>query len=252
MLEVTIVPCLRDNYAYLVRPQGQKQVLVVDPSEAEPVVAAVEREGLELVGILNTHHHYDHVGGNEGLRAKYGNLPVVAYEGDRSRIPAISRGLNDDEEFELANMRFRCIHVPGHTTGALAYFGEGAVFTGDTLFAAGCGRLFEGTPEMMNRSLNDRLAKLPADTKVYCGHEYTVSNLKFALHVEPDNADAKAALADAETKRANGEPTIPTTIAHELATNPFMRVTQPALKNRFGGGDAASVLGAVRKAKDEF
>ena len=252
VLEVTIVPCLMDNYAYLVRPKGQRQALVVDPSESEPVIAAVERENLELVGILNTHHHHDHVGGNEGLRAKFGGLQIVGFEGDASRIPGLTRGVRDNEELEIANMKVVCLHVPGHTTGAMAYLCGGKVFTGDTLFAAGCGRLFEGTAEMMNRSLNERLAKLPATTQVYCGHEYTVKNLRFALHVEPDNADMKAALDEAISTRAKGLPTIPTTIARELATNPFMRVTEPGLNAAFGGVDPASVLGALRKAKDEF
>ncbi len=252
MPSVSIVPCLSDNYAYLVRRDGSNDAFVVDPSEAEPVIAAVDALGLRLVGILNTHHHHDHVGGNEGLVAKFGPLPIVAFEGDKGRVPGQTRGVGDEETFEVAGLSVRALHVPGHTTGAVAYATDGAVFTGDTLFIAGCGRLFEGTPAMMHRSLSERIARLPDDTRVYCGHEYTVSNLQFALHADPDNADARKALDEAREKRARGESTVPSTIARERATNPFLRVTSPAMRERFGGGDAVSVLAAVRKAKDEF
>ena len=252
MPSVSIVPCLSDNYAYLVRVDGSDATLVVDPSESAPVIAAVEKLGLRLVGILNTHHHHDHVGGNEGLIARFGELPVVAFEGDRGRVPAQTRGVADEETFEMAGLSIRALHVPGHTTGALAYVTDGVVFTGDTLFVAGCGRLFEGTPAMMHRSLSERLGTLPEDTRVFCGHEYTVSNLQFAVHVDPDNADARRALDEAREKRARGESTVPSTIAAERATNPFLRVSAPAMRDAFGGGDAVSVLAAVRKAKDEF
>ncbi len=252
MPSVSIVPCLSDNYAYLVRLDGSDDAFVVDPSESEPVIAAVEKLGLHLVGILNTHHHPDHVGGNVGLIARFGELPVVAFQGDRGRVPAQTRGVEDEETFDLAGLSIRALHVPGHTTGAVAYVTDGAVFTGDTLFIAGCGRLFEGTPEMMHHSLTDRIAALPEATRVYCGHEYTVANLQFAVHVDPDNVDARRALEAAREKRARGESTVPSTIATERATNPFLRVAAPAMRDRFGGGDPVSVLAAVRKAKDEF
>ena len=145
-MRVHIVPCLQDNYAYLVHAEGRKEALVVDPSEAAPVIAAAEREGLVIVGILNTHHHWDHVGGNEELVRLRGGLPVFGHQSDAGRIPLFERGLRDGESFEAAGLGFRVMHVPGHTSGALAYIAHDAVFTGDTLFAAGCGRLFEGTP----------------------------------------------------------------------------------------------------------
>lgn len=251
-MHVTIVPCLSDNYAYLVHADGEKKAFVVDPSEAEPVIAAVEREGLELVGILNTHHHHDHVGGNEGLVKRFGELEVVAFEGDRGRVPAQTKGVGHGGELDLARLHIQTLHVPGHTTGAISYVVDGAVFTGDTLFISGCGRLFEGSAADMNASLNDKLAKLPPDTKVYCGHEYTVNNLRFAAEVDPDNDAIREALAEAKAKRERGEPTVPSTLGRELATNPFMRVRQEALKKRYGSDVAAEVLGAVRTAKDNW
>jgi hydroxyacylglutathione hydrolase len=251
-MQVTIVPCLRDNYAYLVRRHGERDAFVVDPSEALPVVAALEREGLRLTAVVNTHHHYDHVGGNEELVDRYGVKDVIAFDGDRGRVPRQTRGVHDGEAIEVAGLKLRAHHVPGHTTGAIAYEVDGAVFTGDTLFVAGCGRLFEGTPADMNRSLNEKLAKLDPTTQVYCGHEYTVQNLRFASVIEPGSAAVAEALREALEKRKNGEPTVPSTIERELATNPFMRVSNPDVRSRYGGGDSASVLGAVRKAKDEW
>lgn len=250
-MRVLPVPCLSDNYAYLVTAGGADAV-VVDPSEAEPVIAALEREGLRLVAILNTHHHHDHVGGNEGLLARYGAVPVFAHESDKGRVPAQTELVREGQKVEVAGLSFDTLHVPGHTTGAVSYFGHGAVFTGDTLFVAGCGRLFEGTPAMMFTSLCEKLAKLPGDTKVYCGHEYTASNLRFALHVEPENAAAKEKLARVTAMRERGEVTVPSTIAEELATNPFLRVGEATVRDRFPGESPSDVLGAVRKAKDGF
>jgi hydroxyacylglutathione hydrolase len=253
-MRVVPIACLSDNYAYLVARDGAREAVVVDPSEAEPVLAALAREGLELVAILNTHHHFDHVGGNEALRARLGDLPVYGYESDfaERRIPAQTVGVKEGEPFEAAGLSFRPLHVPGHTLGAVAYVVGDAVFTGDTLFVAGCGRLFEGTPEMMYTSLCDKLGKLPGETRVYCGHEYTVNNLRFAETVEPENEDVRRALADARAKRERGEPTVPSTMADELRTNPFLRVDTPGVRARYAGTNRAEVLGAVRKAKDAF
>lgn len=225
---------------------------MVDPSEAAPVVSALEREGLRLVGILATHHHHDHVGGIEELLAKYGKMPVFAHESDEGRVPGQTEKVKEGLPVSAGGLTFEPLHVPGHTTGAVAYFGHGAVFTGDTLFVAGCGRLFEGTPEMMYTSLCEKLAELPGETKVYCGHEYTASNLRFALYAEPDNAAAKVKQARVLAMRERGEPTVPSTIAEEIATNPFLRVMEAGLRERFPGETAAIVLGAVRKAKDNF
>ena len=251
-MRVIPVPCLSDNYAYLVTRDGSNEAIVVDPSESEPVIAAIEREGLTLVAILCTHHHVDHVGGNEGLLARYGSKPVYAYASDKGRVPAQTVFVEEGEPFDVIGLSFTPLHVPGHTTGAVAYHVDGAVFTGDTLFVAGCGRLFEGTPAMMLASLADKLGKLPPDTKVYCGHEYTVSNLRFAVHAEPDNRAAAEKLDRAKATRERGEPTVPSTIGEERETNPFMRCDLASLQDRYPGESAVDTFAAVRKAKDSF
>jgi hydroxyacylglutathione hydrolase len=256
-VEVRIIPCLKDNYAYLLRPPGSELAVVVDPGEAAPVLAELQRLGVKLGAILATHHHLDHVGGNADLVEKFPGIPVYASAHDRGRIPAQTAFVADGDEIDVLGLKFRCLLVPGHTLGALAYYGEGAVFTGDTLFVAGCGRLFEGTPAMMHESLNVRLAALPDDTRVYCGHEYTASNLRFAAHVEPGNAAVRAKAERVAAQRARNEPTVPSTIAEERATNPFMRVGSAEIITSMaaqlaGGTSPEAVLGAVRAAKDNF
>ncbi|MFO7179974.1 MAG: hydroxyacylglutathione hydrolase [Pseudomonadota bacterium] len=253
---IEIVPCLKDNYAYVVSRSGDRRALVVDPSEGEPVRAALERLGLELAGILCTHHHHDHVGGNQALLRAFPGIAVFGSRTDATRIPGITDLLDDGDEREHAGFAFRALHVPGHTLGAIAYRLEDAVFTGDTLFVAGCGRLFEGTPAQMHASLNEKLAALPPSTKVYCGHEYTLKNLEFAAHVEPDNEAVRDKLERVRAARARGEPTVPSTIGEERATNPFLRCDAPTIRARMAERGAASepvaVFAAVRRAKDTF
>lgn len=253
-MRVIPIACLSDNYAYLVVADGRKEAIVVDPSEAEPVLAVLEREGLTLVGILATHHHFDHVGGNQRLLEKYGDLAVFGsqYDFDEKRVPGQTIGVTEGSTFEIAGLSFRCLLVPGHTLGAIAYVVDDAVFTGDTMFVAGCGRLFEGTPEMMAISLCDKIGKLPGNTRVYCGHEYTVNNLRFAAAAEPENQDVQRKLVVAQEKRSRNEPTVPSTVAEELATNPFLRVEEPTLVKYYAGANRAEVLGKVRAAKDVF
>jgi len=256
-VEVTIVPCLKDNYAYLLHAPGSDRVVVVDASEAEPVLLALEKRGLPLGAILSTHHHPDHVLGNEELVRRYPGIDVFGSAHDRGRIPAQTKFLSDEDIVQTCGLTFRCLLVPGHTLGAVAYFGHGAVFTGDTLFAGGCGRLFEGTPRMMNESLNVKLGSLPGDTRVYCGHEYTASNLRFAAHIEPSNTAVKAKAARVAELRARGEPTVPSTLAEERDTNPFLRVHSTEIIASVAGSltrhpTPESVLGAVRAAKDAF
>ncbi len=254
---VITVPCLQDNYAYLIE-DGDGGAAVVDPSEAGPVQRALAFRGVKLRAIWNTHHHWDHVGGNEEL-AVHEEIQVCAGRHDQARVPRVSKLLDDGDTFEFGPYTVRVIAVPGHTLGAVAYVLEEAgitraVFTGDTMFAAGCGRLFEGTPSMMHDSLG-KLAQLPGDTHVFPGHEYTVKNLEFACALEPESEILQKALTSARGIRAQGLPTVPSTIERELAVNPFVRVDAPAVRKAVGlGPDArsADVLGALRSKKDAF
>lgn len=256
MDEIIAVPAFSDNYIWLLR-YGDKAVLV-DPGDAAPVVNALEAKGLELAGILLTHHHPDHVGGVEELLAWSGS-DISVFGPAAESIPCVNRPLVGGEQAKIDEVGacFDVIDVGGHTLGHIAYFGEGAVFSGDTLFAAGCGRIFEGTAEQMWQSLS-RLAALPPSTEVYCAHEYTLANLRFALAVEPDNQALQARCAEAQRLREEGKPTVPTTIADELAINPYLRVRQPqviAAAEAFHGsalaGDA-QVFAALRGWKDVF
>lgn len=246
-MRVVPVPCLKDNYAYLVI--DGRRAAVVDPGESAPIEAALEREGVALEAIWLTHHHADHVGGVPALVAKWPDVAVVAGERDADKIAGVTERLADGAETELSGLRARAIHNPGHTLGAISFALDDVVFTGDTLFAAGCGRLFEGDAAMMHASLS-RLAALPPETRVYFGHEYTASNLRFAAAVEPANA--------AVTSRAGAltATTTPSTIAVERATNPFLRVTEPAViaaaAARGAAADPSSVFAAIRSWKDSF
>lgn len=252
-MRVLPVPCLSDNYAYiLVADGGAKDAIVIDPSESAPIFKALDREGLKLVAIVNTHHHHDHVGGNEDLCDKYEGIPVYAHMSDVGRVPRQTEQVEEGKPFRVGGLEFQPYHVPGHTLGAVSYHVEDAVFTGDTLFVAGCGRLFEGTPEQMYTSLSGKLAKLPPKTRVFCGHEYAFNNLRFAAHVEPENKAVLAKLEAAKAAKEKGEQMIPSTIEEELATNPFLRCDEPAVRKRYPADTPAGVLGAVRAAKDSF
>jgi hydroxyacylglutathione hydrolase len=234
-MRIVAVPCLKDNYAYLVIDGAR--AAVVDPGEAAPILAAAEREGVTLEAVWATHHHADHVGGVPALIRALPDLAVYAHERDHDRVPDVTRALADGDVVALGRVRARILHNPGHTLGAISYYIEpdgvepGAVFTGDTLFSAGCGRLFEGTAEMMHASLV-RLAALPGDTRVFFGHEYTEANLRFAAVAEPDNPAVAARARDVAALRARGEPSTPSTIAIERQTNPFVRADLDAFTAR--------------------
>jgi hydroxyacylglutathione hydrolase len=256
-MRIVPVPCLEDNYAYLVVAGGGDAV-VVDASEAGPVRDAAARAGVRVRAIWSTHHHWDHVGGNEELARELRVDEVVGHESDRSRLPGQNRGVVAGDVVRVGELAATCMHIPGHTLGAVAYYvdlgAERVVFTGDTLFCAGCGRLFEGTPAQMHASLGSLLA-LPPDTRVYCGHEYTENNLRFAAHLEPESADVEGARARASKLRAAGEPTVGTTLEEERRTNPFLRVRSPAIRATLGippDADAVTAFAAIRSAKDAF
>lgn len=218
-LEVTPIPCLNDNYAYRLVCPNTGFCAVVDPSEAAPVLEVLDGR---LDAILSTHHHWDHTGGNEGLLKVFPGAQVYGHASDRGRIPGQTQWLEDGDVVYVGNHKARILFVPGHTTGGIAYHFRDDVFTGDTLFIAGCGRLFEGNPEMMHQSIQ-RLAALPDQTRVWVGHEYTLSNLRFAAEVEPDNADIDLAIRRSRQTREEGLATVPSSIELERKINPFMR-----------------------------
>jgi hydroxyacylglutathione hydrolase len=259
-VEIVPVPLLADNYGYLLINPANKRAAIVDCSEAQPVLAEVERRGLRLDAILSTHHHFDHVGGNEELARAVPGIRVLGSRADLQRVPALTEPLADGEEFEVIGARGRAILIPAHTSGHLAYFfpDEGpSVFSGDTLFAAGCGRLFEGSPAQMMDSLG-KLAALPDATQVWCGHEYTEKNLCFAHELEPANAEIFAKLERVRGQRKAGSPTVPSTIGEEKRTNPFLRSEsselRSTLRRRFPdlSSDSVAVFAKTRELKDQF
>jgi len=222
-MRVEIIPCLKDNYSYLIIDDSNKSACIVDPSEAMPIIDYLKNKDINLKYILNTHHHFDHIGGNEDLKKKFGSI-VVGFKKDSERIPGIDIFLENDQIWEADNFKAKIIHVPGHTTGHIVFyfFQEKLAFTGDTLFSLGCGRIFEGTYEQMYESLN-KIKSLPRETKIYCGHEYTLSNSKFCIKNDPDNQNLQKKIKQIKKLISNGLPTIPTTIKEELDSNIFLR-----------------------------
>lgn len=256
MLQVSAVRAFRDNYIWLVHGKDPQLVAVVDPGDARPVLDALARLDLEVAAILVTHHHADHTGGVRGILARR-RVPVWGPAGERVAAVTDPVAGGDRATLDRLGLSFDVLDIPGHTAGHIAFHGHGAVFCGDTLFSAGCGRLFEGTPEQMLGSL-DALAALPDDTRVYCGHEYTLANLRFARAVEPENQDIAAYSRRAESLRQADEPTLPSTLSLEKQVNPFLRCDRPAVRAaaaRYARREPASrveVFAAVRRWKDEF
>jgi hydroxyacylglutathione hydrolase len=249
-VQIEIVPCLSDNYAYLIK-EGE-HCAVLDPSEAAPVKAALEKLGWQPQFILNTHHHNDHVGGNLALKEITG-ARVVGPGKDKARIPGIDIGVDEQSGWSFAGRPVRILEVPGHTRGAITFVIGDNAFTGDTLFAMGCGRMFEGDPPMMWASLS-KLMALPDATRIYCGHEYTESNGRFALTIEPGNAELAKRVADVKAVRAEKRPTIPSNMGLEKQTNPFLRPQSAEIRKTLAMEKASDtdVFGEIRRRKDNF
>ena len=254
MLEILQLPVLSDNYIYLIHEPLDDKTAVVDPAEAEPVLAALEKQAWRLDYVLNTHHHWDHVGGNMQLKNRTG-CRVVGARLDRSRIPGIDIELDEGDTFCLGQSTARVLAVSGHTRGHIAYWfrDDEALFCGDTLFVMGCGRLFEGTPAQMWQSLS-KLKTLPGSTRVYCAHEYTQTNGRFALTVDPDNPALVKRMRQVDLIRSQNQPTVPSTIADELSTNPFFRVETQSIQKtlKMIGDDPVNVFTEIRRRKDKF
>ncbi|MBC8295421.1 MAG: hydroxyacylglutathione hydrolase [Pelagibacterales bacterium] len=222
-MKIEIIPCLQDNYSYLIIDKDKNDACVVDPSEAKPVINFIEKENINLKYILNTHHHFDHIGGNIELKEKYNSI-VVGYKYDAKRIPEINVLVEDNQIWKEDNFEAKIIHIPGHTTGHIAFyfFNEKILFTGDTLFSLGCGKIFEGTYKEMFESLS-KIKNLPEDTKIYCGHEYTLQNSKFCIEHDPQNQDLQRKITKINEKLKNNVPTIPSILKDEKECNIFLR-----------------------------
>jgi hydroxyacylglutathione hydrolase len=253
-MKIEIIPCLNDNYSYLIHDEISNTVAIVDPSEFIPCDTIISKNYKKLDFILNTHHHYDHVGGNEELKKKY-NSKVLGFENDKNRIPQIDTVLKDNQEFKIGTLNFTTIFIPGHTRGHVAFYfkKERVVFSGDTLFSLGCGRVFEGTYKQMFQSLN-KLKNLPGETKVYCGHEYTFKNLEFCLKFNPNNDFLKKKKNDIKLSLKNKKPTIPSTIADEIKGNIFFRVNDPDIKKAINleNSPDIEIFTKLRDLKDNF
>lgn len=258
-MAIIAVPQLSDNYAYLVVDDATRECGVVDCSEADKVLAAVKQHGLKLVAVLPTHYHHDHVGGNQDLVRAIPGLRVYGARAENGRIPAQTDPVDDGDTVEVSGLKGQVIGIPAHTNGHIAYYFPqlNAVFTGDTLFIAGCGRVFEGKAQTMVESLR-KLAALPDSTKVYCGHEYTEKNLRFALTLEPNNPDVKEKYEWARKTRAEGKFTVPSTIGDEKRFNPFLRTDSAELRASIKKIDPSivddniSIFAKARELKDHF
>ena len=254
MLEIYQIPCLQDNYGFLVHDPETGATATIDTPEVAPINQALAAKGWRLTHILNTHHHFDHAGGNEELKAQW-NCQVVGAAIDAERIPGIDVALADGDTLTLGSKQARIIEVPGHTSGHIAYYfaADEVAFVGDTLFALGCGRLFEGTPEQMSESLGKIMA-LPDATTVYCAHEYTEANAAFAVTMEPANLALQQRVKEIQSLRAAGKPTVPTSIGLERATNPFVRSDSAELQAvlNLSGADEVAVFAETRRRKDHF
>ena len=239
-MKIEIIPCLQDNYSYLIIDEKKNIACVVDPSESDPVIKYLENNKIDLKFILNTHHHYDHVGGNQKLKEKYG-ANVIGFKEDKDKIPGIDILVDDQEVWKYEDFEAKIVHIPGHTLGHICFYfyNEKSVFTGDTLFSLGCGKIFEGTHTQMFDSLK-KLKELPHETKIFCGHEYTMQNSKFCIAHDENNENLKNKIEEIKKKLKNNLPTIPSTIKEELECNIFLR------------SDSVKNFSKLRDLKDNF
>ena len=253
-VQIAQFPCLSDNYGFLLHDPVSGLTATIDTPDAAEIVAQLDRRQWQLTHILNTHHHADHAGGNLSLKERYG-CQIVGPRADAARIPGIDIGVGDGDTVEFGAWQISVFDTPGHTRGHIVYFfpAAKAAFVGDTLFAMGCGRLFEGSPDQMWQSLQ-KILRWPDDTRIYCAHEYTLSNARFALTVEPDNEALQKRVAEVEALRRDGQPTVPTTLAVEKATNPFLRPGSAGLKASIGLASAGEVevFARTRALKDAY
>jgi len=253
-MKIIPIPCLSDNYAYIVKDNITKTVGVVDPSEAKPIINYLKKEKLELNYILNTHHHFDHIGGNIELQKLY-KSKIIGFKDDKHRIPGIDITLSDGEKFKFGKSQIKVIHIPGHTSGHICFFfeKEKIAFTGDTLFSLGCGRIFEGDHKQMLSSLN-KIKKLPIETKIYCGHEYTLKNAEFCMKYDEKNLDLINQFKKIQELRSKNLPTVPSILEQELKSNIFLRCDQNDLKIKLNMENIEDykVFKKVRDLKDAF
>lgn len=253
-LQVARVPALSDNYIYLAHEPATGETAVVDPAQAEPVLNAARERGWTITHILNTHHHGDHTGGNKEVQAATG-APIVGPKADEGRIPGIDVALQEGDTYSVGEAEARVIFTPGHTSGHISFWFHNAdvLFAGDTLFALGCGRLFEGDAAQMWTAMQ-KLRELPDATRLYCGHEYTRTNARCAVTVDPDNTALKRRAQEIEKLRERGEPTIPSTLGEEKATNPFLRADAPEIAQALGmpGAAPVEVFAAVRERRNTY
>ena len=254
MLEVTIIKCLSDNYSYLIKDKKTDLVGIVDPSEFDPVDIEISKTYKKLDFILNTHHHSDHVGGNIDLKKKY-NSKIICSSYDEKKIPGVDIKKSDGDQFSLGETDFKIIHIPGHTLGHIAFYSEQAnvIFTGDTLFSLGCGRIFEGTFEQMFESL-EKIKNLPKNTMLYCGHEYTEKNGQFCISIDKENIKLKNRIEDVKRKTQKKLPSLPITLGEEIETNIFLRCDNKKIKNnlKMDNSSKLEVFTKLRNLKDKF
>ena len=253
-MKIEIIKCLQDNFSYLIFDEKSNKISVVDPSESSPVINFLEKKKLNLNYILNTHHHFDHIGGNLDLKKKY-NSKIIGFEGDKNRIPGIDIALSDNQNYKIGSLEFKIIHIPGHTSGHICFYfhNNKVAFTGDTIFSLGCGRIFEGDYKQMFDSIN-KIKNLPPDTKIYFGHEYTLKNSEFCIKYDPDNQKLIEKIKDIKFKKLKNIPSAPSKIKDEMETNIFFRTEKKNIKTilKMKNCDPLKVFTKLRDLKDSF